>query len=186
MSATDGFADLEYSDYPTVDSDDRSNFRDVKEEDIPYINEYELLMTAVKSATSEAERSTAWINLTNFRATDGYKQHVDPVILNALKMQRLEDCILACQRLAKRQAQQWVISDSQPSLIEQAVGDIWFKRNGVNSEGITMHLMYERTNNGYRKMAVQNPGFKITEVTTASSLPSDADEHPTTLYLITE
>ena len=186
MSATDGFTDLEYSDYPAVDSDTRYIYRDVLADDIPYVNEYESLLVAVKTAKTESARTDAWNALNAFMATSGYTDHVEPVIMNAVKMQRLEDCILACQRFAKRQTQQWIVSDVEPDTNIQAVNDIWFKPDSTTSNGVTAHLMHQKTNNGYAPMAIANPNFDITEIKVVDELPSDASSHPTICYLVTK
>lgn len=186
LEQNDGFSDLTYSAYPAVDSDERYTYDDLGLDNIPYVNEYEALLLAVKTAATEAERSTAWTNLTAFQATENYSNFVEPVILSAIKMQRLEDCLLACQRFAKRQTQQWVISDTQPDAIPQAVNDIWFRPNGVTSDAATMYLMYQNTSDGYVPMIIQNPSFDITEIKVVDKLPSDASSHPTTVYLIKE
>lgn len=186
MSATDGFTDLEYSDYPAVDSDTRYIYRDVLADDIPYVNEYESLLVAVKTAKTESARTDAWNALNTFMATSGYIDHVEPVMMNAVKMQRLEDCILACQRVAKRQSQQWVVSDTEPDDANQIVNDIWFKPDSESSGEVQAHSMYQKTNDGYVQMAISNPNFSITEIKVVEELPSDASSHPTTFYLVTK
>lgn len=196
MSATDGFSDLPYSDYPAVDSDDRYTYRNIQLDDIPYINNFNTLLSNLQNASSDSDITAAWNALEDFRATDEYKNHVYPCIDDALKWQRLEDCILACQRLAKRQSQQWVASETEPEDISQAVNDIWFKPTGeTNSDGTLNYDMYQKTSSGYVKMTIKNDFTDnkvdtlisdIKEIKDVTSLPSDAASHTTTLYLITE
>lgn len=183
-----GFSDLAYSAYPAVDSDERYAYNDLQLENIPYVNEYEALLLAVKTAATADDRSAAWITLDAFQKTEEYIKFVEPVILNAIKMQRLEDCLLACQRVAKRQTQQWVVSDTQPEDVGQLVNDIWFKPDPdkSSSDGIPNYLMYQKTSDGYVGMNIQNHSYDITEIKVVDKLPSDAASHPTTFYLLSE
>lgn len=201
MSATDGYTDLPYSDYPAVDNDERYLYRDVQLDDIPYINNFESLFAAVKAAVDSSARLAAWNHLQDFISSTEYIEHVEPVLTTAMKFQRLEDCLLACQRFAKKQVQQWVVSDTEPESVSQAVGDIWFKTSG-ETNGVANYTMYRKTSSGYVEMSILsndttqkliNVENKIDTLITdikaikvVSSLPSDASSHLDTLYLIKE
>lgn len=200
MSATDGFTDLPYSDYPSVDSDERYLYRNIQLDDIPYLNTFHSLFDAVQKAASDSDRTAAWESLEAFRSSDDYINHVEPCIDEAIKWQRLEDCILACQRLAKRQAQQWVVSDGEPEDMAQAANDIWFKPTGTTNDGTANYTMYRKTDSGYAEMSVQSKdaadqaaavNTKLTALTTdvsaiklVSALPGNAASNKSTLYLV--
>lgn len=166
------------NDYPDVASDERYLYRDVALDDITYINQYETLLNAVKTAGDDSGRQTAWQALTEFKATDNYKNHVEPVMMSASKLQTLEDKTISAQRFAKRQNQQWIISDTQPESNTQAVDDIWFKVEKENDVAKTTTPFYKDDDGTYKEFAI---GVRILVV---SELPQSPD--PNTLYIVTE
>lgn len=191
------------NDFPDVESDERYLYRDVTVDDITYINQYETLLSAVKTASDDSGRQTAWEALVTFKETDDYKNHVEPVMMTALKLQTLEDKTISAQRFAKRQTQQWNLSDTEPEKNTQAVGDIWLRNDGIN-EGVTdVTPFYKGTDGEYHEMGFSSSSelkeeinniqqnlttieqnlsglkFQIVEI-----LPESPD--PETLYIITK
>ena len=121
-------------------SDERYKYKDVGIDDIQWIVEYHRLMEKLNAKIIEAMSTqpdsktgidteifkTEWEELVEFKNSPKYRDHVEPFEMTALKFQILEDKVLSAQRFAKRQKQQWIISDSKPDKNEQAVDDIWF------------------------------------------------------------
>lgn len=139
------------NDFPDVESDERYLYRDVTVDDITYINQYETLLSAVKTASDELSRQTAWEALVAFKETDDYKNHVEPVMMTASKLQTLEDKTISAQRFAKRQKQQWAVSDEQPESNEQAVSDIWFRVDSEDEDGTSNVTPFYKDENGEYK-----------------------------------
>lgn len=166
------------NDYPDVASDERYLYRDVTIEDITYINQYETLLSAVKTASDDSTRQTAWQALVDFKETDNYKNYVEPVMMSASKLQTLEDKTISAQRFAKRQTQQWQISDTEPEDNDQAVDDIWLKTENENDVAKTTTAYYKDEDGTYKELAI---GIRTKVVTT---LPGSPD--PYTLYIVTE
>ena len=165
------------NDYPDVASDERYLYRDIVLDDIDYIKQYETLLNAVKTAGS-SELQSAWEALEQFKTTDNYKQHVYPVMMAAEKLQTLEDKVISAQRYAKKQKQQWEISDSEPESDNQAVDDIWLKVKSDNDVATTVIPHYKDETGQYKELAF---GMRIVEV---SQKPESPD--PCTLYVVTE
>ena len=166
------------NDFPDVESDERYLYRDITVDDITYINQYETLLSAVKTASDDSGRQTAWEALTAFKETDNYKNHVEPVMMSASKLQTLEDKTISAQRFAKRQTQQWQISDTEPEDNDQAVDDIWLKTENENDAAKTTTAYFKDEDGEYKELAI---GIRMKVVTT---LPESPD--PYTLYIVTE
>lgn len=186
------------NDYPDVASDERYLYRDITIDDITAINQYESLLNAVKSASDDSTRQTAWQALETFKSTDSYTQHVYPVMMSAAKLQTLEDKVISAQRFAKRQKQQWNLSETEPTNDAQAVGDIWLRQDSIGEDGVTLVTPFYKSNDGTYKefdlssigsinQEVQNTlnatldGIKIKVV---SELPQDPEVK--TLYIVTQ
>lgn len=165
------------NDYPDVASDERYLYRDVAMDDLTYIVQYENLLNAVKTASSDSDRQTKWEALVAFKETDDYKNHVYPVMMAADKLQTLEDKAISAQRFAKRQTQQWNLSDTEPEENTQAVGDIWLK---VDSEGEvkTTTPYYKDEDGTYKEFSIGIRGKVV------DTLPESPD--PYTLYIVLE
>lgn len=140
------------NDYPDVASDERYLYRDVAMDDLTYIVQYENLVNAAKTA-SDSDRQSKWEELVAFKETDEYKNHVYPVLMSADKLQTLEDKTISAQRFAKRQKQQWNVSDVEPEENTQAVGDIWLRNDGENDNGsINVTPFYKGEDGKYHEM----------------------------------
>lgn len=128
------------NDFPDVASDERYLFRDMTIDDLPFVVQYEKLLnalkTAVDGATDVSTYQEEWNALVAFRETDEYKNHVAPLNMTADKFQTIEDKTISSQRFAKRQKQQWIISESQPEPNEQAVDDVWFRVDEITESGL--------------------------------------------------
>ena len=166
------------NDFPDVESDERYLYRDITVDDIAYITQYETLLSAVKTASDDSGRQTAWEALNTFKDTDDYKNHVEPVMMTASKLQTLEDKTISAQRFAKRQKQQWQISDTQPESNVQAVNDIWLKTEHENEEKKTTTAYFKDEDGEYKELAI---GIRTRVVT---ELPESPD--PYTFYIVTE
>lgn len=166
------------NDFPDIESDERYLYRDVTVDDITYINQYETLLSAVKTASDDSSRQTAWEALVAFKETDDYKNHVEPVMMTASKLQTLEDKTISAQRFSKRQNQQWIISDTQPEENNQAVSDIWLKTEMENEVAKTTTAYFKSESGDYKELAI---GVRTKVVT---ELPESPD--PYTLYIVTE
>ena len=128
------------NDYPDIESDERYLFRDMTIDDIPYIKQYQNLVNALNVAAENASDVSSyqeeWDALAAFKETDEYKNHVEPLNMTAEKFQTLEDKTISAQRFAKRQKQQWIISETQPEPNEQAVDDVWFRVDEIAESGL--------------------------------------------------
>lgn len=128
------------NDYPDIESDERYLFRDMTIDDIPYVKQYQNLVNALNEAAENASDVSSykeeWDALAAFKETDEYKNHVEPLNMTADKFQTLEDKTISAQRFAKRQKQQWIISETQPEENEQAVDDVWFRVDGITDSGL--------------------------------------------------
>ena len=123
-------------------SDERYQYKDMAISDVAYVRRYYELVDALNAKISEViagkdltDNSVVidtnlfkaeWDALVSYKQSPEYRDHVEPFEMTALKFQILEDKVLSAQRFAKRQKQQWIISDSEPDKNEQAVDDIWF------------------------------------------------------------
>lgn len=165
------------NDYPDIESDERYLYRDINVDDLPHIVTYETFLNAVKNAADDSTRQAAWEALNNFKTTDDYINHVYPVMMSAVKLQTLEDKVISAQRFAKRQKQQWVISETQPESNEQAVDDIWLRSNKTIDNIQNTTPFYKGDDGQYHEF---NFGLNIKVV---SSLPSDPNSE--TLYIVT-
>ena len=139
---SDTYKDLPYSFFPDVSSDERYQYSDMEIKDIAYVKEYNDKVDALNKKISQAIEGkdltdsevvidtnlfqAEWTELVEYKNSEAYKKHVEPFEMNAIKFQTLEDKVISAQRFAKRQKQQWIISDSKPDKNEQAVDDIWF------------------------------------------------------------
>lgn len=128
------------NDFPDVASDERYLFRDMAIEDVPFVVQYEKLLNALKTAadgaTDVSSYQNEWNALVAFKGTDGYKNHVAPLNMTAEKFQTIEDKAISSQRFAKRQKQQWIISEIQPVENVQAVNDIWFRVDEITDDNL--------------------------------------------------
>lgn len=123
-------------------SDVRYEYKDMAISDVAYVRRYYELVDALNAKISEViagkdltDNSVVidtnlfkaeWDALVLYKQSPEYKDHVEPFEMNAIKFQTLEDKVISAQRFAKRQKQQWIISDSKPVENPQAVDDIWF------------------------------------------------------------
>ena len=191
------------NDFPDVASDERYLYRDVAMDDLTYIVQYETLVNAAKTA-SDSDRQEKWEALVAFKETEDYKNHVYPVLMAADKLQTLEDKAISAQRFAKRQKQQWNISETEPEANDQAVGDIWLRNDGENEEGIIdVTPFYKGEDGEYHEMGfsssselkeeVENIQQDLTTIEQnlsglkfqiVETLPESPD--PETLYIITK
>ena len=130
------------NEYPDIPSDERYQYSDMEIKNIAYVRRYYELVDALNAKISEViagkdltDNSVVidtnlfkaeWDALVLYKQSPEYKDHVEPFEMNAIKFQTLEDKVISAQRFAKRQKQQWIISDSEPDKNEQAVDDIWF------------------------------------------------------------
>ena len=157
MSVT--YEDLTNSNYPDIESDERYLFRDMAIDDIPYIKQYQKLVNALNAAAENASDVSSyqeeWDALDLFKKTDEYKNHVEPLNMTAKKFQTLEDMTISAQRFAKRQKQQWIISETQPERNEQAVDDVWFRIDEITDSGLVNATPFYKGEDGnYHEFAV--------------------------------
>ena len=128
------------NDFPDVASDERYLFRDMTIDDVPFVVQYEKLLNALKTAadgaTDVSSYQEEWNALVSFKGTDEYKNHVAPLNMTADKFQTIEDKTISSQRFAKRQKQQWIISELQPDENSQAVDDVWFRVDDITDDGL--------------------------------------------------
>ena len=170
--------------FPDVASDERYLYRDVTIDDVPFITQYENLYNAVRTAHDASSRQTAWEALEAFKKTDGYTQHVYPVMQTATKMQTLEDKVISAQRFAKGQRQQWTFSDTEPDTDVQTVDDLWLRKD-LDNDDYTAATVFKKAETGkYKRLSFSMDSGKITDFKVVSELPEDIENHPTVLYFL--
>ena len=170
--------------FPDVASDERYLYRDVTIDDVPFITQYENLYNAIRTASDDSSRKSAWNALENFKKTDDYKNHVYPVMQNAEKLQTLEDKVISAQRFAKGQRQQWLFSDTKPDTGNQTVDDLWLRKDIEDSEHVGATAFKKVDDGSYKRLSFSMDNGKITDFKVVSQLPDDAAEHPSVLYFV--
>lgn len=155
MSET--YKDLENTSFPD-EVDKPYSFVDISIDKVPSIVKYEKLLNALKTAadgaTDVSSYQEEWAALEAFKDTDDYK-NVEPLIMTAKKFQIMEDKIISAQRFAKRQKQQWIISEEQPDNNTQAVDDIWFRVDEItDSNLVNATPFYKGADDLYHEFAV--------------------------------
>lgn len=143
--------------YPDVEeSDVRYDFQTMDIESIPRIIEYQNLLTDLYSAYVSGDASAydeKVARFTEYINSEDYITYVEPHIINEKKLQLLEDKVISTQRFAKRQKQQWSISDTAPEDNAQAVDDIWFRIDSIEN-GIINATPFYKDSEGYKEFAL--------------------------------
>lgn len=153
------------NDFPDVTSDVRYLFRDMAIDDVPFVVQYENLLNALKNAadgaTDVSSYQEEWNALLAFKGTDEYKNHVAPLNMTAEKFQTIEDKTISSQRFAKRQKQQWIISETQPEENTQAVDDIWFRVDEITEDNLVNATPFYKGEDGFYHEFTVSPNMKF-------------------------